>query len=67
VESSVDTSDIEKSPTWLSGIGSFYLNAILGVGAVLVMVTLSGYSAIYFEKMLKKGEKMTIWYGCVYY
>jgi solute carrier family 35 (UDP-sugar transporter), member A1/2/3 len=34
----------------------------LGVGAVLVMVTVSGYSSVYFEGMLKKtGEKLTIW------
>jgi UDP-sugar transporter A1/2/3 len=37
------------------------LDTLLGVGAVLVMVTLSGYSAIYFELLLKKGEKLTIW------
>lgn len=36
--------------------------AISGIGAVLVMVCISGYSAIYFESMLKKGvEKITIW------
>ena len=36
--------------------------AAVGVGAVLVMVTISGYSSIYFEGMLKKsGEKITIW------
>lgn len=35
----------------------------LGVGAVLVMVTISGYAAIYFESMLKKGgdRTLTIW------
>ena len=39
-----------------------YLDAIMGVGSILVMVTISGYSAIYFESMLKKvGEKITIW------
>ena len=38
-----------------------YLNASLGVGAVLVMVTISGYTAIYFESMLKKAEKISIW------
>jgi solute carrier family 35 (UDP-sugar transporter), member A1/2/3 len=36
--------------------------SLLGVGAVLGMVTISGYSAIYFEQMLKKvTEKITIW------
>lgn len=36
--------------------------AISGIGSVLVMVCISGYSAIYFESMLKKGaEKITIW------
>jgi UDP-sugar transporter A1/2/3 len=42
------------------GIGLY--ETTLGVCAVLVMVTISGYSAIYFEGMLKKaGEKITIW------
>ena len=37
-------------------------DTFLGVGAVLVMVTISGYSSIYFEGMLKKqGERITIW------
>lgn len=36
--------------------------SILGICAVLVMVMISGYSAIYFESMLKKaGESITIW------
>jgi solute carrier family 35 (UDP-sugar transporter), member A1/2/3 len=36
--------------------------SLLGVGAVLAMVIISGYSAIYFEQMLKKTtEKITIW------
>mmetsp|Transcript_10140 Transcript_10140/g.15165 ORF Transcript_10140/g.15165 Transcript_10140/m.15165 type:complete len:388 (+) Transcript_10140:68-1231(+) len=35
---------------------------VLGVSAILLMVSITGYSAIYFEKMLKKeGEKITIW------
>lgn len=39
-----------------------YLSQLLGVSAVLAMVMISGYSAIYFEAMLKKsGEKITIW------
>ena len=39
-----------------------YLDSMLGVGAVLAMVLISGYSAIYFEQMLKKAtEKVTIW------
>ena len=38
------------------------IESMLGVLTVLSMVTISGYSAIYFEKMLKKvGEKITIW------
>lgn len=38
------------------------MEAVFGVITVLAMVTISGYSAIYFEKMLKKvGEKITIW------
>lgn len=32
----------------------------LGVGAILIMVTISGYSAVYFESMLKK-DKTTVW------
>eukprot|EP01038_Epipyxis_sp_PR26KG_P008815 gene8815-11903_t len=36
--------------------------SILGICAVMVMVMISGYSAVYFEDMLKKsGEKITIW------
>lgn len=39
-----------------------YLQQLLGVCSVLSMVAISGYSAIYFEAMLKKtGEKITIW------
>lgn len=34
--------------------------AALGVGAILVMVTISGYSAVYFEGMLKQ-NKTTVW------
>ena len=38
------------------------LQMLLGVGSVLGMVLLSGYSSIYFEAMLKKvGENITIW------
>ena len=38
------------------------MEAVFGVITVLAMVTISGYSAIYFEKMLKKvGERITIW------
>lgn len=38
------------------------VEAALGMGAIVVMVTLTGYSAIYFERMLKKeGERITIW------
>ena len=37
-------------------------DSMLGVGAVLSMVMISGYSAIYFEQMLKKtNENITIW------
>jgi len=36
--------------------------SLLGLGAVLVMVTISGFSAVYFEGILKKSsEKITIW------
>lgn len=39
-----------------------YLQQLLGVCSVLSMVAISGYSAIYFEAMLKKtGERITIW------
>lgn len=34
--------------------------AALGVGSILVMVTISGYSAIYFESMLKK-RTTSVW------
>lgn len=35
-------------------------DAALGVGAILVMVSISGYTAVYLENMLKK-EKITVW------
>lgn len=36
--------------------------SLLGIGAVLVMVTISGFSAVYFEGMLKKtNQKISIW------
>ncbi len=38
------------------------LESMLGIGAVGAMVMISGYSAIYFEQMLKKtNERITIW------
>jgi UDP-sugar transporter A1/2/3 len=38
------------------------IDALMGVAAVLSMVAISGYSAIYFEQLLKKTtEKITIW------
>lgn len=44
----------DERVTWAESMG--------GVGAVLVMVSISGYSAIFFEQMLKKiTEKVTIW------
>jgi solute carrier family 35 (UDP-sugar transporter), member A1/2/3 len=44
------------------GDGSAAVEAIFGIGALLAMVIISGYSAVYFEGMLKKqGEKITIW------
>ncbi len=36
------------------------LNVILGILAVIVMVIISGYTAVYFESMLKK-EKIGVW------
>lgn len=36
------------------------LQAFFGIGAILAMVTISGYTAVYFESMLKK-EKVTVW------
>eukprot|EP01041_Mallomonas_annulata_P007956 gene7956-16289_t len=34
----------------------------LGIGAILLLVTISGFSSVYFESMLKKtNEKITIW------
>jgi len=38
------------------------VESMLGVGAILIMVTISGFSAIYFEKMLKaENEQISIW------
>jgi solute carrier family 35 (UDP-sugar transporter), member A1/2/3 len=36
------------------------LEAALGVSSILLMVTMSGFSAVYFENMLKK-EKLSVW------
>lgn len=42
--------------------GLTLLDSMIGLGAVVVMVTMSGYSSIYFEGMLKQqGAKITIW------
>jgi len=43
------------------------LSSLFGVGAVQIMVTISGYSAIYFESMLKKAEKVSIWFEFNYF
>ena len=38
------------------------VESFTGIAGILLMVTISGYSAIYFEAMLKKaGERITIW------
>lgn len=38
------------------------LATVLGFGAILAMNTISGYASIYFEQMLKTGERaITIW------
>ena len=38
------------------------LDTLVGVGCIFAMVTISGYSAIYFESMLKRSnEHITIW------
>lgn len=43
-------------------VATDYGQSILGVGAVLVMVCLSGFSSVYFESVLKnQTEKVTIW------
>lgn len=39
-----------------------WYESTLGILGVITMVTISGYSSIYFESMLKRvGEKITIW------
>ena len=39
-----------------------YGSAMVGVSCVLIMISISGYSSIYFEGMLKKSnERITIW------
>lgn len=42
---------------------AYQTSSLLGIGAILVMVVFSGYSAIYFEGMLKHvgGNNLTIW------
>lgn len=38
------------------------LDSMIGLGAVVVMVMITGYSSIYFEGMLKQpGARITIW------
>jgi solute carrier family 35 (UDP-sugar transporter), member A1/2/3 len=40
----------------------YMIDTMLGVGAILIIVTISGFSAIYFEAILKaENEKITIW------
>ena len=53
----VSTTDIGEPNEGIS-----LLNSMIGLGAVVVMVIMSGYSSIYFEGMLKQqGAKITIW------
>lgn len=53
--------DIDKGKKSIKKLTST-VEYISGILAVLCMVMTSGYSAIYFEGMLKKpGEKLTIW------
>jgi len=50
----------EKSNKVIKSVST--IEYIFGVLAVLVMVSTSGYSSIYFEGMLKNpGERLTIW------
>lgn len=45
-----------------AGSSRSFTDSCLGIGAVLIMVTISGFSAVYFEGMLKKSsENITIW------
>jgi UDP-sugar transporter A1/2/3 len=52
--------NIDNNPT--DDVRVSNIESILGIASILLMVTISGYSAIYFEAMLKKfGERITIW------
>jgi UDP-sugar transporter A1/2/3 len=51
---------LEKSNTGTDDEGVSIFEAVLGISAILVMVTISGYSAVYFESMLKN-KKTSVW------
>ena len=58
----IPSEDINSSKISIENNEVSMVESALGIGAVLIMVTVSGFSAVYFEGMLKKtGEKITIW------
>eukprot|EP00957_Ditylum_brightwellii_P053824 4078056-Ditylum_brightwellii.AAC.1 len=53
-----------SEPIWNTGEASVREggNAVVGVVAVLIEVTLSGFASIYFEKVIKNDpEQLGIW------
>eukprot|EP01038_Epipyxis_sp_PR26KG_P005148 gene5148-7168_t len=56
LDKSLDTASYSASKNFK------FVQSMMGIAAVILMVVLSGYSAVYFEDMLKKsGERITIW------
>ena len=61
-QATLSSGKIVDSSRDYSAMSASGMQTLLGIGAVITMVMLSGYSAVYFESLLKSGEKgVTIW------
>lgn len=58
----VTVPQLSPSPSSVGGSEKNDISFILGLAAVLLEVTLSGFASIYFEKVIKASdEKLTVW------
>jgi UDP-galactose transporter len=54
--------EVDKEGTADVAVGASTMQTVLGFGAIFAMNAISGFASIYFESMLKVGEKkITIW------
>jgi hypothetical protein len=63
LQANVSPDLVVEVPNTTDGQGGIsLLDSMIGLGAVVVMVMITGYSSIYFEGMLKQpGARITIW------